>query len=670
MPFRAQKTNPKTSRVASAADAVVETLEGRQMLSVSVDSAGFTQVTPPAGARVVYVSSSHGSDGNTGLSPSSPVKSLNKGKSLLHSGAGDQLLLAAGDTWHESFGYWGISGKDSSNPVVIGSYGSGARPTVASGSATAWTNGLVNVHDVAFIGVHLDGSGRGGAVPDGISSSGRLNNLLVENCDIEQYRNNIIVQGFFTPISNVTLRRNIIADSYSHSSHSQGLFADNVHGVKLDQNVFDHNGWGHGAGATMFNHNAYITAHCDGLVATGNIFANASSHGLQARPGGTITNNLFYNDAIGLSFGLVNGGGDVKPGGVTGTVANNVFIGGHGINGAAAGVGVEVSNISSAAITGNVFAYGDPSSRNAAINLTPIKGTANPGQAVGINNLTIANNIVYKWSQGMQISGGVSIHNVNITNNDFQAITAFQAVTNANSGAQLNFSSNTYTVPHNPRTALLGVSAAGLSMTSVSFPNGKDVGGYDAAVGGSGTAADFLARARSLSDSNWDSKYFASSVVSWVKSAFGSGNSTPTIPVISVPTVTPAAKLGTSTSTTGAKKTPVRGTPSLTIGDASGKEGASGTKTFTFKVTLSQASAQKVTVKWATNGQTAKVGSDYVGGNGTLTFKPGETTKTISVKVKGDRSREATEKFIVNLTSAAGASIADGQGVGTILNDD
>ena len=76
MNTKKSKRSGRGAELATAANAVAETLEGRQMLSVSVDSAGFTQITPPAGARVVYVSSSHGSDGNTGLSPSSPVKSI------------------------------------------------------------------------------------------------------------------------------------------------------------------------------------------------------------------------------------------------------------------------------------------------------------------------------------------------------------------------------------------------------------------------------------------------------------------------------------------------------------------------------------------------------------------------------------------------------------------
>jgi hypothetical protein len=111
--------------------------------------------------------------------------------------------------------------------------------------------------------------------------------------------------------------------------------------------------------------------------------------------------------------------------------------------------------------------------------------------------------------------------------------------------------------------------------------------------------------------------------------------------------------------------------PKLRIGDVTKKEGRKGTTSFTFTVTLSGPSTVPVTVSYATSDGTAKVSNgDYVAASGTLTFAPGETSKTITISVKGDRKREADETFLVNLLSASNALIADGQGVGTIRNDD
>ena len=61
---------------------------------------------------------------------------------------------------------------------------------------------------------------------------------------------------------------------------------------------------------------------------------------------------------------------------------------------------------------------------------------------------------------------------------------------------------------------------------------------------------------------------------------------------------------------------------------------------------------------------------DYYAKSGTLTFQPGQTSKSITISVRGDRTQEADETFFVNLSGATNAQIADGQGKGTILNDD
>jgi hypothetical protein len=55
---------------------------------------------------------------------------------------------------------------------------------------------------------------------------------------------------------------------------------------------------------------------------------------------------------------------------------------------------------------------------------------------------------------------------------------------------------------------------------------------------------------------------------------------------------------------------------------------------------------------------------------GTLTFSAGETTKTISVNVYGDRQKESDEHFYVTLTSNTSGTLTDYRATGTILNDD
>src|SRR5262249_905875 len=72
-----------------------------------------------------------------------------------------------------------------------------------------------------------------------------------------------------------------------------------------------------------------------------------------------------------------------------------------------------------------------------------------------------------------------------------------------------------------------------------------------------------------------------------------------------------------------------------------------------------------------TASRTATAGSDYTTTSGTVTFLAGETSHPVTVAVTGDRVPESDETFLVNLDNASSnASLADAQGVGTILDDE
>ena len=64
----------------------------------------------------------------------------------------------AGDTWHENFGLFGArAAAGASEPMVIGAYGSGARPVVATGTAVAF-NGRSStrvVDHLAIMGIRF-----------------------------------------------------------------------------------------------------------------------------------------------------------------------------------------------------------------------------------------------------------------------------------------------------------------------------------------------------------------------------------------------------------------------------------------------------------------------------------------------------------------------------------
>ncbi len=110
--------------------------------------------------------------------------------------------------------------------------------------------------------------------------------------------------------------------------------------------------------------------------------------------------------------------------------------------------------------------------------------------------------------------------------------------------------------------------------------------------------------------------------------------------------------------------------PRLYISDVAIIEGDSGTTNANFTVNLFDGPDTAVSVSFATANGTALAGSDYNALNGTLTFNPGESAKTVSVSVKGDTLDESDENFFVNLSAPTNATIADTQGRCIIVDND
>ncbi|HEY9884119.1 MAG TPA: Calx-beta domain-containing protein, partial [Thermosynechococcaceae cyanobacterium] len=116
--------------------------------------------------------------------------------------------------------------------------------------------------------------------------------------------------------------------------------------------------------------------------------------------------------------------------------------------------------------------------------------------------------------------------------------------------------------------------------------------------------------------------------------------------------------------------TPPPTPPAASITSASRAEGNSGSSALNFSVNLNKPSAQAVTLAYATANGSAQAGSDYAAASGTLTFAPGEVSKTIAVSVLGDAVFEPDETFTVTLSNATAATIATATATGTIANDD
>ena len=299
-----------------------------------LDSAGWTIIQPSETSRIIYVSASEGSDQNNGLSEQAPVKSISRAKQLVRDTYPDHILLKRGDTWTISEGLGSFySGKSAEEPMVVSYYGNeGGRPLIKTERPFFYLENGERSH-LGFIGLEFyaykhDPSSPNYESEKGVSAISFINasgeNILIEDCKF-----NYMQMGAYTTgsgkegratvgaLKNFKFRRNICLHSWAGDSYHvhetrtrvQGMFIYGVEGILLEENLFDHNGWNEqieGAGATMYNHNIYMSTsnpHSEKILIRGNIIARASANGLHLRSGGYVENNLFVQNANNVNLG-------------------------------------------------------------------------------------------------------------------------------------------------------------------------------------------------------------------------------------------------------------------------------------------------------------------------------------------------------------------------------
>lgn len=227
------------------------------------NSEGWTLLQPATDTRFVFVSTD-GHDANTGRSPAKPVRTIAKAKSLVRDGSADWILLKRGDVWNETFGVWDLSGRSANERIVIASYGeSDARPKIVcrdeSGFRTRYGH---DISHVAIVGVHFEAVRTADHSIAGISWNCTGRDLLIEDCYVSGFADNVTIQGQGdNGYRDVKIRRNVLHGSWNVGSHSQGLYVTQVAGLLIEQNVIDRNGWNPdvaGAVPTQFNQNVYI----------------------------------------------------------------------------------------------------------------------------------------------------------------------------------------------------------------------------------------------------------------------------------------------------------------------------------------------------------------------------------------------------------------------------
>ncbi|MGH2810813.1 MAG: Calx-beta domain-containing protein, partial [Actinomycetota bacterium] len=112
------------------------------------------------------------------------------------------------------------------------------------------------------------------------------------------------------------------------------------------------------------------------------------------------------------------------------------------------------------------------------------------------------------------------------------------------------------------------------------------------------------------------------------------------------------------------------GAPTLSVADVTVAEGNSGEVSLEFKVTVPSALPAEARVDYATANATALAESDYRPAQGTLVFKPGETSKSVKVSLIPDTIAEPDETFSLTFSRAEGISAPPASATAKIINDD
>jgi hypothetical protein len=519
--------------------------------AVSQDPSGWTVVTPSADSRIIYVSSSTGSDTNNGSVADYPVRTISRAEELVRDGFPDWILLRCGDVWDEPIPYWSKSGRGEDEPILISSYGTGSRPLlrVENRSGFSRAGGEELRQHIFLIGVDFYSYKRNPSSSDydtsatsgsGFSWVGAGNDILVEDCCFRFFTGGLVVQKYTgSQLTNFRLRRSIITDAYSTNSHSQGFYASQIDGLLVEDCVFDHNGWliqgtGNnsqaGGAATMFNHNTYFN-ECNDVVVKGNMFLRASSMGNKMCsnvPDGSIDilfdNNLYVEGEIGIGIG---GNTEEHSRFRDVVIRNNVMLHIGRSNPTSRNFGwyLDISDNANCVVSNNCFLHQPWYDNTYAVNLA--------GESE--SNVLIKNNLVYGIRyRGFYVRVNTAWNNIQIFDNILQDDTLGSAVIyHTGDFENITYYDNTYYTSEPSNFARLDgeqltyeewISSSGETGSSneaITYPDpNRTVESYCSSLGGDGTFTGFIGRARQQSKTNWNSYYTASAVNDYIREGF------------------------------------------------------------------------------------------------------------------------------------------------------
>ena len=598
--FRGMRAwRPIVALLAAALAAVA----GAGYAALPLDDEGWSILAPSADSRLFYVSDSEGDDATgqyvlpddpaVGPDPRHPVgtilayKTLDAAYALARTGFPDWVLLKRGDAWvRPATMSVNKVGRGDQERLVLTSYGPpAARPLLKYGERSAlsgvkFQHGYLAIVGLDFYAHTRDpqspdyapelGGGGGMTVVNGGGVGANFRGLLVEDCRFRFFVSNIALQVIGEPGANVgdiVLRRNVIADSWSGSSHSQGMYGHGLRDTLIEENVFDHCGWliqGDGSNAqtggmaTFFNHDTYF-GDCSTTTFRGNLFLRAASIGNKWRADATggsaglvVDNNLYVEGEVGIGMG----GNTSEPFRfVNPTVTRNVVmhLGRSHPTGRSLAWGMDVNDWDGGTIAGNLFVHQQEVALANAFALVVHAGST--------RNVAIRDNLFYGMNAGanflfrlQDVGGGISV-----TGNRVLGPTTANRLVELLAPSDYSFTSNTYWSSRTPQSQWFRVggvdqdfpdwvAASGetnATSRTVSFPRpDRTIETYDAWQDGPGTFDHFIAEARQQTRANWRTQYTAAAVNDYVRLGFGIGNRAPYF--LANPLPKPAARIDTA----------------------------------------------------------------------------------------------------------------------------
>ena len=532
--------------------------------------------------RDVFVSNSTGSDaqlfgfvyGDLTVQGSAqrPFLTLAAAYVAMRDGFGDRMWLKKGDTWtSESLGTWGKSGVTSARPMIVGAYGSGARPLIKTGLASIVVCGTAsNIHDVWFMDFeaypHLyNGSTNytsGVSWQCGASGS---NNILFENLSIHDYgKMNFLINSLTaTPSINTTLRGcnvyrancnfgGTFAFNFDAMWTVEGIYAYGCQGLTIDFCMFDENGWIVPTEQHALRRNMYIDNVNTGVVITNCWLLR--TEGIQLRCGGTFVNCALSNGCSPIYLG---DGSSPNVGGVNVICEDNVALATQDPQAGWLGLinvnwAMTVSNVSSGSIRRNICA--NSSNANDAVGLG--FDSSHPVYPYICANVEVEDNIFHDcggWSLYFYPNAGSPFW----TSNGFRR-NIFQNPNNHNYStyyhthspssqalvylgdmtighAEFDMQENKYwpgagsldvQINPGPQSELLATywsqfADAGSTKVLTTFVDStRSVPSYSTAIGGPATLTLFCDVLRAMSKDNWDMRYTAPSFNAYARTGF------------------------------------------------------------------------------------------------------------------------------------------------------